>query len=189
MPSTLVVLMGQKRSGKDTVADRLVTAHGYTRLAFADPLKAAALAINPAIGAHKLADMVRSYGWERAKTHPEARRFLQNLGVAMRAVDPFIWVRPLASAAAMIPGPVVVTDCRFANEYGWAVDCSSSLVRIRRPDLVADSADLHVSEQMAADVEGFPAHWTIANTGTIADLHAAADTLANHLVPTLAQSA
>ena len=189
MSSHTLVLIGQMGSGKDTLAARLIAEHGYTRVAFADPLKAAALAVDPVIGLYHLAEMVRSYGWDRAKRHPEVRRFLQRLGVAMRAIDPDIWVRPLAASVAATDGPVVVTDCRFPNEYDWARAVGASTVRIRRPHQDAGSSEMHESEMMAADVEGFPTRWTVTNSGTVGDLHAFADTLAARIAPTLARTA
>ena len=38
----LIGLTGKARSGKDTVANYLFNQHGYTRIAFADPVKLAA---------------------------------------------------------------------------------------------------------------------------------------------------
>ena len=49
MATAILGLVGRKQSGKDTFAQRLVEEHGYTRLAFADPLKAVALAANPIV--------------------------------------------------------------------------------------------------------------------------------------------
>lgn len=40
-------IVGRKRSGKDTAAAALVEKLGYVRHGFADPLKDAALALNP----------------------------------------------------------------------------------------------------------------------------------------------
>ena len=42
-----VTLSGPAQSGKDTLALVLVEDHGWTRVAFADPLKEMALAIDP----------------------------------------------------------------------------------------------------------------------------------------------
>ncbi|NED29195.1 hypothetical protein G3I37_30615, partial [Streptomyces anulatus] len=42
-------LIGKARSGKDSVGAHLVRRYAYTRLAFADPLKEMALAVDPLI--------------------------------------------------------------------------------------------------------------------------------------------
>lgn len=70
---------------------------GYRRVAFADALKVVAWKIDPWIClndwpqyARRLSDKVTGRAsWERAKDeYPEVRRFLQELGASMRAVDP-----------------------------------------------------------------------------------------------------
>ncbi|QUH01435.1 hypothetical protein HUO13_11995 [Saccharopolyspora erythraea] len=103
-----IAIIGRKRSGKDTAAAALVEELGYTRLGFADPLKDAALALNPIVEALdpdsrrgyalceeipevreamsysrevRLAALVDVVGWETAKDRfPEVRRILQRLG-------------------------------------------------------------------------------------------------------------
>ncbi len=47
MASHLIGISGRKRSGKDTLASRLISEHGFTRVAFADPLKATMPALGP----------------------------------------------------------------------------------------------------------------------------------------------
>lgn len=103
----LIGLCGQKRSGKDTVAQSIMEADAsFERVAFADVMKSMSKAINPIIevtwlqsnqmsitGAHpvgedsvrevayyRLADVVGAIGWENAKEIPDVRHFLQKLG-------------------------------------------------------------------------------------------------------------
>lgn len=124
-----VALIGRSRAGKDTVAERLICFHGYTRVALADPLKAMALDVDPVVGLEllgvnapvplHLADAVDRYGWERVKDQfPEARRFLQRLGSegVRDHVDPEFWIRRCLRNLAEADRPVVVTDVRFPNE-------------------------------------------------------------------------
>ncbi|MGW2398491.1 deoxynucleotide monophosphate kinase family protein [Kitasatospora sp. NPDC001664] len=124
-----VALIGRARSGKDTVAAILRRDYGFTRVALADPLKDMALAVDPVIGLELLGmnapaplhlrTAVERYGWERVKDeYPEARRFLQRLGSEgiREHVDRDFWIRRCLRTAAAAPGPVVVTDVRFANE-------------------------------------------------------------------------
>jgi hypothetical protein len=113
MASHLVGLLGLKRSGKDTFAARLVEAHGFTRIAFADPLKEAALALDPIVVSanswdpeRRLSDVVEAEGWEAAKEVPEVRRTLQNLGVAIRGLDEDFWLR-VAIRRARPPHPLI----------------------------------------------------------------------------------
>jgi hypothetical protein len=191
MASLIIGVSGRKRSGKDTFASRLVDAHGFTRIAFADPLKAVALRINPLIqvdtdeaghvfgaGAvlirpaqFRLAAIVADAGWEAAKSVREVRRLLQNLGVAMREeVHMDVWVEAALERAERIDGPVVITDVRFPNEMQGIFNAGGTVVRIERPGLPTD--DLHVSETA---MDGYQVPYTVVNDGTVADLHAAAD--------------
>jgi hypothetical protein len=172
MAYPLIGLTGRKRSGKDTFAARLVEAHGYTRLAFADALKEAALALDPiVVGFHEIRlshILARDGGWEHAKELPEVRRTLQRFGVGIRELDPGFWLRVVADRARATLGPVVITDVRFPNEADW-VEAMGNLVRIRRPGLV--STDNHISETA---LDGRFA-WSVTNDSTVEQLHDLAD--------------
>jgi hypothetical protein len=174
MAYPLIGLTGRKRSGKDSFAARLVAEHGYTRLAFADALREAALALDPiVVGFHEIrlsGVLARDGGWEAAKELPEVRRTLQNYGVAIREIDPEFWVRVVANRAAEIAGPVVVTDVRFPNEADWIDAAEGFLVRIERPGLPDD--DTHVSEHALDD--RWP-DFRIVNDGSLAELAERAD--------------
>ncbi|WP_205064306.1 hypothetical protein [Streptomyces sp. OspMP-M43] len=158
-------------------------------MAFADPLKEAALRVDPIIGSEgtsygafpiRLSDVVKRYGWDRAKySHPEVRRTLQNLGESVRTADPDFWLRMALDKVATADRwslPVVVSDVRYANEAD-ALRCAGALmVRIERPGATAGGeAARHVSE---LDLDAYPADVTIPNTGTLGDLDALVDTLA-----------
>ncbi|MGW2860825.1 deoxynucleotide monophosphate kinase family protein [Streptomyces sp. NPDC001205] len=185
-----VALMGRARSGKDTVAARLVDAFQFTRIAFADPLRTAALDLDPIVGYEpsgygplpiRLSDLVRHHGWEASKIFPEVRRTLQRLGEAMRTQDPDTWLR-LALAKVEVADtwglPVVVTDCRHPNEAEALKARGFLLVRVVRPGSHGPtSADerQHISETALDD---YPADAVLTNGGTLAELHQAADGLA-----------
>lgn len=192
----LVGLLGKKRSGKDTLASFLVSDHGFTRYAFADPLKAAALATDPLIRvepdetgqvygpggvigvAHyeRLSTIVGDLGWDRAKDLREVRRYLQALGVAMREhVDEDLWVRTTLERAQRTPGPVVITDVRFPNEADEVQRRGGFLVRIVRPDRPEGFGDNHVSETA---LDGRVVNFIIPNDGTLDDLRTWATRLA-----------
>ncbi|MGW3073534.1 deoxynucleotide monophosphate kinase family protein [Kitasatospora sp. NPDC001132] len=179
-----IALVGKARSGKDTFAARLVERYSYTKAAFADPLRAVALAADPIVSADsghfgylpvRLSEVVERHGWEKAKTTlPEVRRTLQNFGQAVRDVDPNFWLNLMLErldVAASWNLPVVVTDTRYVNEATALRARGFKLVRIVRPG--AGTRD-HVSE---TELDNFPADVTVANVGTVADLHAQADLL------------
>lgn len=180
MATHLIGLLGRKRSGKDTFAERLVSHHGYTRFAFADALRAAAEALDPYVGwtdlgfRVRLSDALREVGgWEGLKYSEydaESRRILQRMGVGVRDLDPDFWLRVVVDQVRKHDGPAVITDVRFPNEFEAVYDHVGIAVRIVRPGL--DSSDLHVSETA---LDGFLPTLIYDNAGTIEDLHAMAD--------------
>lgn len=177
MSYPLIGLVGRKRVGKDTVASRLVEAHGFRRFAFADLLREAALALDPIVGIDewveeldprnrghrdiRLSEVVAEYGWEGAKEWPEVRRTLQNYGVAIRRADLDFWIRPVMAAIAAHPGPAVITDVRFPNEARAVEAAGGRLIRITRPGL--DESDTHESETA---LDGYRTVSAITNDGT-----------------------
>jgi hypothetical protein len=187
--SPLIGIIGLKRSGKDTYASRLVSHHGYTRLALADPMREFALALDPIVAVYdageewggvlteRLSEVVAREGWEQAKTRDEVRRTLQRLGTeAGRGVlGENVWINVTDKIQYEVPGPVVITDIRFPNEYEWITRRGGYLVRVVRAGTFAGD---HSSETMAGDLTGFPADMTVLNETTVADLHEHADIVA-----------
>ncbi|WGH21375.1 deoxynucleoside monophosphate kinase [Arthrobacter phage Emotion] len=185
----LIAAIGHKRVGKDTFADVLVNRYGYTRVAFADPLKDAALALNPYVGPtplpgalasefRRLQDVVAALGWEKAKdVVPGVRETLQRLGTdAIRALDDTFWVRAGVKAIEAIDGPVVVTDARFPNEGDTVRALGGYIVRIERA--LPDDGDRHPSETALDD---YMADFCIFNDGPVEDLQAHARYIADHV--------
>jgi len=197
----LVGLIGRQRSGKDTFAATLVEEFRYRRVAFADPLRQAAYALDPLVGPCALpGDLVAKYrrlsyvvdaiGWESAKdTVPEVRATLQRLGTnAIRALDEDFWVRAGMATVAehratvrrwpsgefYMPGrPVVVTDVRFPNEAEAVRRAGGVLVRVVRPG--ADGGG-HATETALDD---YPEDFLVDNDGTLEDLATEARTVAS----------
>jgi hypothetical protein len=187
-------LVGRRRTGKDTIAAHLVNQHGYVRVAFADALKDAALALDPIVttagdvfAPHyrdpasplRLAEVVRVFGWEYAKDRfPEVRRILQHMGESIRSViGDHAWRNVALSriAEAEAAGrPVVVSDVRYPDEADALRDRGFLLVRLVRRQDERSEADSHASEQLpdAIDVD-----WTVNNGGTVPDLLRYADAL------------
>ncbi|MCZ9884629.1 deoxynucleotide monophosphate kinase family protein [Arthrobacter sp. B2a2-09] len=143
----IVGLIGKKRSGKDTFGAALIEAHGFTRVAFADPLRQAALALDPFVGRPalpgqlapqkdvRLSDVIETIGWEAAKDYvPEVRRILEAFGTdSIRKLDEGFWVRMAVEKIQATDGPVVVTDVRFPNEADKIRELGGIVVRIVRP--------------------------------------------------------
>jgi hypothetical protein len=188
----IIGLTGHARAGKDSVAAHLVEHYGFGRVAFADALREAALALDPIVSnGHgdlarrvgrdrpgmwgrrfiRLAEVVTIIGWEEAKEFDEVRRTLQRYGVAIRAMDPEFWIRTALAPVAYTSRPVVVTDVRFPNEVDAVRNRGGLFVRVRRPGATGNGhISEHAIDHIAADVD-------IENTGTLADLGAAVERL------------
>jgi hypothetical protein len=176
-----IALIGRARSGKDTVAARLV-AQGYTRVAFADPLKRALLGMNPYVPTGpgitvRLESLIADVGWDYAKDHyPEVRRLLQHTGQTIRELDPGFWVSAALDEIAGIWSPVVVSDVRYPNEAEALRVRGFKIVRIVRPDAgpLPGGASAHDSETA---LDNYVPDALIYNGGSLAELHSRADAL------------
>jgi hypothetical protein len=182
MTAPLIGMIGRRRSGKDSVAETLVSEFGYARVAFADPLKEAALTVDPIVGvrvtdaiphALRLSTVVDEIGWEAAKdSYPTEARgtALQRLGDAVRNLDADFWVRAAMSRVTASDAPVIVTDCRFPNEAEAIRLAGGIIVRVVRPGAVADpGVDSHPSETALDD---YPEDFYVDNSGTLDELAA-----------------
>lgn len=182
----LVGLIGKKGAGKDTFARTLTDEFGFTRLAFADPMKDALLATDPYVGSRwdfmwhgtdvddlpdlvRLSDLVEDQGMDYAKRYAEVRRLLQRYGMGVRQIDPTFWVRQTMDRSRQTPGPVVITDVRFHNEAVAVRQHGGVLVRIYRPS--QSDFDDHVSE---TELDTYAADYSVMNDGSPGDLATAA---------------
>lgn len=160
----------RKRSGKDTAGTFLLVEHGYQRVAFADPLKQAAMTI---FGFTEQ----QCYGTEQDKETVDPRwgfspRYaMQKLGEEMRNIfGKEVWVKSAEAKAHQFMSKklgVVITDVRYPNEAEMIRRNGGIVVRIDRPDL-GPLTDMHPSE---TSMEGFEYDEVILNDGTIQDLY------------------
>lgn len=171
----LIGIAGKAGAGKDTIADYLVREHGFTKLSWAGPLKAAMAIMGfpePANRDDK-EKPIEGFGfsWRVA-----AQRLGTDWG---RAMDPDIWVklmaRELASQeleASVVHGRearIVISDVRFGNEADMIrKDGQIWHVSGRAAELGAAAA--HASE---AGILYMPPHDKIfTNDGTLEHLYA-----------------
>lgn len=173
----LIGISGYAWAGKDTFADALVDKFGFTKMAFADPLRAMALAINPIItyttgwgdqpNMVRYSDLLDRLGYDVAKKeHPEVRRFLQALGTeaGRKVLSDTLWVDHAMARAVEIPR-CVIADMRFKNEANAVRDAGGLTIRVNRPGV--DPANTHVSER---DLDDWDFDEIVENDGTVEDL-------------------
>ena len=190
----VVGVTGFKQSGKSTIVS-VLEKHGFTLYAFADALRVMAAAINPMISlsggpedvvqefgpkgsqAARYNTILEVVGYERAKTIPDFRGFLQRLGTdGIRGTfGPNAWVDALARRIdAEAPARVAISDVRFGSEADFVHARGGVLWRVSRPGVGGD--DPHPSE---AEIPLLPADVEIANDTSLDALeHAVIDRLA-----------
>lgn len=167
----LIGLHGYAGSGKDTVADILVEHLGYTKFAYATPLKEGTLRLNPIIGVAEDGELMRmktlvdTIGWDRAKWHPrygdEVRGILQRVGTDLvrETFGPSAWVElgrsrvhdaGFSFGRHAIPGRehtesrIAFADARFPSEAESILEAGGQIWRIDRPGVGAPNG--HSSE-------------------------------------------
>lgn len=152
----LIGIAGFAGSGKDTVADYLVTMYSFKRMAFADPLKDAVANIFTWPREMLQGHTPESRAWREQKDEwwseklgfeITPRIIMQIFGteVVRDALHPGIWLlntqrrienaRKFAQVAPTTSCDIVITDLRFPNEMKMIRDLGGQCWRIQRgPD-------------------------------------------------------
>ena len=187
----LIGLVGLIGSGKDTVAERLVTDHSFKRDSFAKSLKDAVSNI---------------FGWDRNLLEgqtPESRLWreqpdlfwsekfgreitprwvLQHFGTEVmrgKMLD-CIWVDSLV--ARYHGDNTVISDTRFVNEIRTIREQGGKIVLVKREPVPSrEQMQASGAHQSEWDWIGCKFDYEIDNTGTLADLYASVDRMIKHL--------
>lgn len=193
---TIVGLVGETETGKDSIADIAIQEFGARRIAFADPIRNCALAIDPIIPIVlvddegnaedkvqlvRLSDVVTRIGWREAKKLPEVRRLLQRIGTEMgrEIIHEDLWINlGLKLLVAYNNGSggelerFVITDVRFQNEadkireFADLINGQAHFVRVTRPG--HGVVNDHDSESSYDQIE--PVNFGIDNDGSLEEL-------------------
>lgn len=177
----LIGLTGAAGVGKDTVADYLVTRHGFEKKSFAAPLKHIMLQQDPIIGMDlyfpgqpvHLSEAIKRYGEDGVKqVYPLYRRYLQRLGTeGIREIDPEFWIKAAFKHLDTQEGRYVFTDVRFPNEADSIGGSRGSLWQIEGPRRRMGTA-AHSSEDWAGRLGE---DYLIMNNGSMDKLYAEVD--------------
>ncbi len=149
----MIVGLGYRaKSGKDTIANYLCHYHGFTRFAFADPLKESLKPVFGLTDEHcygKLKEEPLPF-WSEKFGHEVTPRWLfQYYGTeVMRAWQQKIWVWANENFVRQCETPVVFADVRFPNEASPIREWGGKVFEIQRPDLppIEGGIDAHASE-------------------------------------------
>lgn len=165
MKPLVVGIAGRLFSGKDTVANYMVSDHNYTRYAFADALKRLC---SFAIDKEEIGWNGQSWGGEKSE---KGRKLLQAMGHGAReALHPDIWIMALDREIKLnAPQWVVISDVRYPSEARYIKEnLGGLLIKVIRPDIDRSGPEhQHPTEiyidKMAVDCE-------IVNDGTVDEL-------------------
>lgn len=176
----IIGLSGYAQTGKDTVAKHLVERYGFTRIAFADPIREALYELDPilpdypAVPGIRLSWIVEKAGWEEVKkSSPEVRRMLQRMGteVGRNLWGQDFWVSQALQEASKHEN-VVFTDVRFPNELEAILKANGEVWRVVKKDVSA--VNRHSSETA---LDHYQFNKIITNNGSFEDLHVLVDSL------------
>tara|TARA_R110002051_G_scaffold60546_10_gene110980 strand:+ start:724 stop:1314 length:591 start_codon:yes stop_codon:yes gene_type:complete len=175
---------GKPYSGKDTVADWLVDNADFTKVNMSAAIADFGAIVNPIVGRapgirglfgklERYNDVVARRGFTDAKNHPEVRRFLQDIGTAVRdIVDRDAWAKIAGrtiQAHREAGRSVVLSGVRFPSEARIISEAGGSLVWVTRPGIEGSNGDGHLVEN-SIDASYFDTE--LANDGTLAELEA-----------------
>ena len=175
----MIIALGyMARTGKDTVADYLVSRHGFAKIAFADALKDGVQAIFGLTNE-------QLYGGDKEKIdefwEDTPRNILQKVGTECmrRGYRDDIWVKCVEGVIQANPSfDWVISDCRFLNETNAVKKWGSKVVQVVRSiedGRLEIATSTHASETTMRDYEGWDD--IIVNCGTLGDLYRRVDSL------------
>ncbi len=162
----VIGLVGERRSGKDTVCEILqkISNQLFIRAAFADELKREVAGIFGISLDHL----------NRIKTNPLVRHSLQWYGTDyIRFIEgDDYWIKKLTEKVMSVDEYFrIVTDVRFVNEAKWVRSFPNHILfRVVRPNTQKESADAHASE---TELKSIDADYIINNSGDLCDLNLA----------------
>lgn len=130
----LIGLGNKSRSGKDTIADYLVSKYGFVKVSFASTLYDIMYAVQSVLGEPNIKDTM----------------LLQELGDLMQKrynTDVFInlAMKKIATAVAQNKS-IVVSDVRFYEEFNRLHDANFTLIKVHRENRPIDRDPTHRSE-------------------------------------------
>jgi hypothetical protein len=203
----IVGIAGFIGSGKDTIADYLITFKGFKRMSYAGPLKDAVASIfgwdrelleGTTKYSREWRDTVDPWWAERLEiTNLTPRFVLQQWGteVGRRAFHDDIWIASIENQLRTTKDNIVLSDCRFPNELKSIKRMGGLTIRVTRGDnppwydaAVAynfgnkDSLSVLQEHNVHASEYssvGLDYDYYVDNSGTVDELHRKIDSIIN----------
>lgn len=128
---TLIALCGKSGHGKDTLAAEMVEHFGFTRIAFADKLKAE---VQKGIR-EKNDPFFQDQSVQGEWSIGNYRRIYQLYGQHMRELEPTHWTYAVFNTVLADPNRRwVITDCRYVDEASSILAYDGDLIILNRVD-------------------------------------------------------
>jgi hypothetical protein len=174
--SSVIGITGRKYSGKDTVGQIVVDDYGYTRIAFADPLKETCRLLfgfsNEQLHG-SLKEVVDDYWGTTPRSVLQfvgTDLFRNQLEKVMPDVGEHLWVaitkKKMHDLWSIDPETkFVITDVRFNNEVAMVKLLNGVVWKVNRP--ISNDSDYHLSEQ---GIDQLVVDHVIDNTGSMEEL-------------------
>lgn len=203
----IVGIAGFIGSGKDTIADYLITFKGFRRMSYAEPLKDAVSAIfgwdrelleGTTKYSREWRDTVDEW-WAKRLNIPNLtpRVVLQQWGteVGRRAFHDDIWIASIENKLRSVKDNIVISDCRFPNELRSIKNAGGITLRVSRgpnPEWYDAAVQYNKGNKHAFSIlQGYDVHaseyssvgldydYYVDNSGTVDDLHRKVDSIIN----------
>ncbi len=203
----IIGIAGYIGSGKDTIADYLITFKGFRRMSYAGPLKDAVASIfgwdrelleGTTKYSREWRDTVDPWWAERLKIpNLTPRLVLQQWGteVGRRAFHDDIWIASVENKLMTAKDNIVISDCRFPNELNSIKRLGGITIRVTRGNnpVWYDAAVAYnfgnknsLSVLMEHNVHaseyssvGLDYDYYVDNSGTVDELHRKIDSIIN----------
>lgn len=203
----IVGIAGFIGSGKDTIADYLITFKGFKRMSYAEPLKDAISAIfgwdrelleGTTKYSREWRDTIDPWWADRLNIADlTPRRVLQQWGteVGRRAFHDDIWIASIENKLRNAKDNIVISDCRFPNELNSIKNAGGITIRVNRgsnPDWYDAALQYNHGNKSSYEIllehkvhaseyssVGLSYDFYIDNSGTVDELHRKVDSIIN----------
>ena len=166
----LIGITGKARSGKDSAAKYLWTQYGFSRIAFADPLKEAAQAMFGLSDRQAWDDELKEVVIPHWNMAPRQMFQKEGTEAGRNVFGGDLWIKRFMLTYNLLKDTddIIVPDVRFDNEAEALRSLGGIIIEVRRGQAgLSGSAGAHVSESGLS----LPADYVIENEGTLEELH------------------